>query len=64
MNINTAFPQKFLIKLLAFLSAIVLLLILDGINKQVDYQIENVFYHVKGQAKPDIIKGVKLNFGS
>ncbi len=53
MNIKTAFPQKFIIRLLAFLLAVIVLLIFSGISKQADHQIENVFYHIKGQTQPD-----------
>ncbi len=53
MNIKTTFPQKFLIRLIAFLLAVIVLLIFSGINEQADQQIENVFYHVKGQTQPD-----------
>ncbi len=53
MNIKTAFPQKFLIRLLAFSIAVVVLLVFSGINKKADRQIENTFYHVKGETQPD-----------
>ncbi len=53
MNIKSAFPQKFLIRLIAFSIAVLVLLVFGGVSKRVDHQIENVFYHIKGQAQPD-----------
>ena len=53
MNIKTTVPQKLLIRLIAFLLAVIVLLIFSGINKQADHQIENIFYHIKGQTQPD-----------
>ena len=53
MDIKSAVQPKIFIRLFTFLLAVVVLFIFSGVNKHIDHQIEDVFYHVKGESMPD-----------